>query len=133
MSEQEARCEGGCGIECVPLDRLREAERERDEWREEAWRCYVESGADPDVADARHLNPGEAIRAVRELRADFHAACDEAEWAHAGWNEALAKLAGLREVVKEIVERWDDSEPCEATYRRLQRALASLDEQEAER
>jgi hypothetical protein len=50
----------------------------RDQWREEAWRCYVESGADPDGADARHLNLGEAIRAVKELRRDYDDACDEA-------------------------------------------------------
>lgn len=36
-------------------------------WREEAWKCYVASGADPDGADARHLNPGEAVAAVKEL------------------------------------------------------------------
>lgn len=37
------------------------------DWRQEAWECYVASGADPDEADARHLNPGEALAAVKEL------------------------------------------------------------------
>jgi hypothetical protein len=40
-------------------------------WREEAWQCYVESGADPNGADARHLNLGEAVAAVRELRKTY--------------------------------------------------------------
>lgn len=47
------------------------------DWREEAWRCYCESGADPDGADARHLNPGEALAAVAELRKDYDAALGE--------------------------------------------------------
>jgi hypothetical protein len=42
-------------------------------WREEAWRCYVESGADPDGDDARHLNPGEAPAAVRAMRQEYDA------------------------------------------------------------
>jgi len=50
---------------------------ERDRWREEAWRCYVHSGADPDGADARHLNLGEAPRAVEELAKDYDEACAE--------------------------------------------------------
>ena len=36
--------------------------------REELWQCYIACGEDSDGADARHLNPGEALRAVRELR-----------------------------------------------------------------
>lgn len=36
--------------------------------REELWRIYLATGADPDGADPRHLNPGEALRAVEELR-----------------------------------------------------------------
>lgn len=40
-------------------------------WREEAWKCYVASGADPDGADARHLNPGEAAAAVKELAEQY--------------------------------------------------------------
>lgn len=40
-------------------------------WREEAWKCYVASGADPDGADARHLNPGEAVAAVKELAEQY--------------------------------------------------------------
>lgn len=41
---------------------------DRDRWREEAWRCYLATGADPDGDDARHLQPGEALRAVENLR-----------------------------------------------------------------
>lgn len=41
------------------------------DWREEAWQCYVASGADPDGADARHLNPGEAVAAVKELSEEY--------------------------------------------------------------
>jgi hypothetical protein len=41
------------------------------DWKQELWDCYCESGADPDGADARHLNPGEALMAVKELRADY--------------------------------------------------------------
>ena len=48
-----------------------------ENWREEAWRCYVESGADPDGADARHLNIGEAPAAVAELYADYEDALGE--------------------------------------------------------
>ena len=102
-------------------DLIEMVEQERDEWREEAWRCYVESGADPDGADARHLNPGEAIRAVRELRADYDAACDE-----------LAQLKQSVETLREAVEdTLCDDEPC-SRCDHLRRALASLDEQEAE-
>ena len=78
VSRLESRLDSARGELERTRERLREVEQERDEWREEAWRCYVESGADPDEADARHLNPGEAIRAVRELRADYDAACNEA-------------------------------------------------------
>lgn len=41
------------------------------EGRQELWQCYVATGADPNGADARHLNPGEALRAVREMRNDY--------------------------------------------------------------
>jgi hypothetical protein len=52
-------------------------EGDEHDWRQEAWECYCESGADPDGADARHLNPGEAVAAVRELRQDYRDALDE--------------------------------------------------------
>jgi len=42
--------------------------RDRDRWRQECWAIYLATGADPDGADPRHLNPGEALRAVEELR-----------------------------------------------------------------
>lgn len=50
---------------CAALDRIRE---DRDRWREECWQILLATGADPDGDDARHLNPGEALRAVEELR-----------------------------------------------------------------
>lgn len=54
------------------IDKLvRIVEEERDAWREEAWQCYVASGADPDGADARHLNPGEALQEVQQLARDY--------------------------------------------------------------
>lgn len=36
--------------------------------REELWAIYKASGADPDGADVRHLNPGEALYEVEQLR-----------------------------------------------------------------
>lgn len=47
--------------------------RANPDWREEAWKCFVLCGEDPDGAEARHLNPGEAARAVQELRAEAEA------------------------------------------------------------
>lgn len=44
--------------------------------RQELWECYCATGADPDDADARHLNPGEALLAVRELRDDSDGLAD---------------------------------------------------------
>lgn len=38
------------------------------DWRQECWQILLATGADPDGDDARHLNPGEALRAVEELR-----------------------------------------------------------------
>lgn len=61
------------GAECIPVAPVAEVEK----WREEAWACYVASGADPDGADARHLNLGEAPRAVRELLSDYEEALAE--------------------------------------------------------
>jgi hypothetical protein len=60
-------------------------------WREEAWQCYVESGADPDGADARHLNLGEAVIAVQDLRRDYEAAGDEV----VGLERQVAELEGM--------------------------------------
>lgn len=81
---------------------------------------------------------------MRELRSDYDAACDEAEWAHAGWNEAEAKLAQLKRSVEVMAEWPCDGEPgprcpdlgkpeeldhgwCPSC--RARDALASLDEQ----
>jgi len=44
------------------------------DWRQECWAIYLATGADPDGADPRHLNPGEALRAVEELRREADAA-----------------------------------------------------------
>lgn len=63
-------------LRALLLDRDRMGE-DAEQWREEAWQCYLASGADPDGADARHLNPGEAIAAVKELRSDYDEACTE--------------------------------------------------------
>lgn len=52
--------------------KAQQAERllaDRDRWRAECWAIYLATGADPDGDDPRHLNPGEALRAVEELRA----------------------------------------------------------------
>lgn len=56
------------------IESLRE---QTSQWREEAWQCYIASGADPDGADARHLNLGEAQAAVRELMRDYKDALEE--------------------------------------------------------
>ena len=100
MSLSTDPCEYGCDGICDDIehwrwraDYLREAGENHSEranaWREEAWQCYLASGADPDGADARHLNPGEAIAAVRELR-------DESDVAYArGYTDGvLAEDAG---------------------------------------
>lgn len=50
---------------------MREAAAALADQRQELWDCFVASGADPDGDDSRHLNPGEARRAVEELRADY--------------------------------------------------------------
>lgn len=44
------------------------------DWREEAWQCYLASGADPDGGDAGSLDPFDALKAVRDLRRDYDAA-----------------------------------------------------------
>lgn len=56
------------------ISRLRQ---ELAEWREEAWQCFLACGEDPDGADARHLNPGEALAAVKQLRNEGYSAYDE--------------------------------------------------------
>jgi hypothetical protein len=70
-------CEGGVVqlVKLVPL--ASGAAGEGHDWREEAWQCYVASGADPDGADARHLNPGEAVAAVRGLMKDYDDALED--------------------------------------------------------
>lgn len=57
---------------------------ERDRWREEAWRCYVEAGADPDGGDARHLNIGDAFHMSGECLCGAFATEDELQEI-AGW------------------------------------------------
>jgi len=55
-------------------DKVAAALRERDAWREEAFKCYVNSGADTDGSDARHLNLGEASASVLDLAYDYRQA-----------------------------------------------------------
>lgn len=52
------------------IARLEDESADRDRWRAECWAILLATGADPDGDDARHLNPGEALRAVEELRAE---------------------------------------------------------------
>ncbi len=62
--------------------------------REELWRIYLATGADPDGADPRHLNPGEALRAVEELREEIEARDasdrDKAREAESGYAQGYA-------------------------------------------
>lgn len=65
MSDQPVTAVAMLGL----VTRAEKAEAEAELWREEAFACYVASGAHVDVGDdARHLNPGEAREAVEELR-----------------------------------------------------------------
>lgn len=51
--------------------KLRIAEQHCALMQQELFDCYVASGADPSGMDGpHHLNPGEALAAVRELRTD---------------------------------------------------------------
>lgn len=76
MSEEgQVRPLCDCGHPRADHDRVDEVERLRGE----LWRCYVESGADPDGSDARHLNPGEAAQAVAELARSYRDSLDETE------------------------------------------------------
>lgn len=61
MSEQTCLT---CGCRVVATDEGTHYPVER----EELWQILLTAGADPD--DPRHLNPGEALRAVEELRED---------------------------------------------------------------
>lgn len=72
-------CEYGCAGPCESVEhwqrradllglRAVAMHEDRDRWRQECWAIYLATGADPDGADPRHLNPGEALRAVEELR-----------------------------------------------------------------
>ena len=67
MSEQTCPT---CGCRVVATDEGTHYPVER----EELWQILLATGADPDGADARHLNPGEALRAVEELRREADAA-----------------------------------------------------------
>lgn len=72
-------CEYGCAGPCEDVEHWRRRvaywhelaathQAASDEWRTEAWRCYLATGAEADGDDARHLQPGEALAAVEELR-----------------------------------------------------------------
>lgn len=50
---------------------LQEVEAEAARWKAELWQCYLMSGADPDGDDGSHLNPGETLYEVTELRKDY--------------------------------------------------------------
>lgn len=77
---------------------LARAEAERDKWRDEMWEVYKASGADPDGNEAVHLNPGEGLQAVRELRETYDEALEEIRL------DALAKLERVAEARDRLEE-----------------------------
>lgn len=88
-------------------------------FKQELWDCLVYSGEDTSGRDIRHLNPGETLRGVKQLRADYDEACEEIEIAERRRNELLrrwektaysvmdyqAKIAEIRERAKNSSER----------------------------
>lgn len=106
-------------------DQLVFVQEESSEWREEAWQCYVESGADPGQADARHLNLGEAVGAVKEARE----LAEEADKEH---EEAERKLARATRALIVVRDHTPDKSPSFDPYavvRRVARlALEHLEE-----
>jgi hypothetical protein len=78
---------------------------EAKDWREEAWRCFCASGADPDGADARHLNPGEAVAAVEEGRKQGEEDYDDIERRLEATADVVTKIrAEIEEAVLECSE-----------------------------
>ncbi len=96
LSIDEIREEMGVAREKL-IASLARAGKQAHVWREEAWQCYVESGADSDGADARHLNPGEAVGAVREARELAEEADRESETAERELARAIQALTNIRD------------------------------------
>jgi hypothetical protein len=76
--------------------------------RDQLAECFCLSGADPDGNENWRLAPS-AVDAVRQLRADYDEACDEAE----RLRERVAELERELQETKAAAKKWVESEDLE--------------------
>ena len=106
------------------------------DWRQECWQILLATGADPDGADPRHLNPGEALRAVEELRDEIRDADKDLISIHRRFNIYAGALREIAAATPSYADGWpvpDLAELVGVAATALKRGAGLHDERKADR